>query len=163
MYTKWVYFPIFTFAYAFIIFLAFKLSFIPLLLAYILVYLLFAFSYIINNRASELVVALTYFLPLLFAKLIVNTNAPSMDIVGLIIDIAGSLLAVLVLATIRDVEDVLCCIRVISVFIITIALGIIYVIFYKSSSELAWFFKILALDPIFIFNAYWTYLALKRK
>ncbi|PVU77078.1 hypothetical protein DDW13_01480 [Acidianus hospitalis] len=68
----------------------------------------------------------------------------------------------LVLAIIRDVEDALCCIWVILASILTIALGIIYAIFYKSTSEIAWYFKILALDPIFIFNAYGAYLVLKR-
>jgi len=162
MYTKWVYFPISSLAYAFIIFLAFKLFFIPLLLAYVLVYLFFAYLYIKGYRASVSLVALTYFLPLFFAELIVNIKLSFIDIIGLIIDIAGSLFAVLVLAIIRDVEDALRYIWVILASILTIALGIIYAIFYKSTSEIAWYFKILALDPIFILNAYGAYLVLKR-
>jgi hypothetical protein len=133
MYTKWVYFPISSLAYAFIIFLAFKLFFIPLLLAYVLVYLFFAYLYIKGyRRASVSLVALTYFLPLFFAELIVNIKLSFIDIIGLIIDIAGSLFAVLVLAIIRDVEDALRYIWVILASILTIALGIIYAIFYKS-------------------------------
>ena len=99
-----------------------------------------------------------YFLPIIFSKVIISSSQKTgVDTLGVVIDFFGS---IIVLGTVLQ-EDNASRFFIAASVILTV-IGFVYSIYidpFATLGDVIWFFKILAVDPVFIFLAYWGFKA----
>ena len=159
---KWSFIPIFSIVFLFTLFLAYKLHFQPLIIGYIALYMLTLVLYANRSKVSVLPIVVMYFLPIIFSKVITSSSqATGVDTLGVVIDFFGSIIVLGTVAWGDSPPRIL-----IAASVILTVIGFVYSIYidpFAPLGDLIWFFKILAVDPVFIFLAYWGYKTLGGK
>ena len=154
---KWSFILIFSIVFLFTLFLAYKLHFLPLIIGYIALYMLTLVLYANRSKASVLPIVVMYFLPIIFISKVITSSsqATGVDGIGIVIDFFGS---IIVLVTVLSGDSASR--FFIAASVILTVIGFVYSIYidpFAPLGDVIWFFKILAVDPVFIFLAYWGF------